>query len=156
MIFMNAYTEYYLAHHGVKGMKWGVRKSEYKTMNRNQRKETRKQYYKTPEGKIKKATTIGTILAGPIGGLVAGSIATKKVGSIKNDTVDKGKQCSEKFKNTKIDSSDKTKNAIKNASPKSGETDEQKVNRLIKEGKMNPDAHYIFDQNGNLVMVTWD
>ena len=33
-----------LYHYGVKGMKWGVRKSEYKSMSRSQKKQTRKQY----------------------------------------------------------------------------------------------------------------
>lgn len=32
----------FLAHHGVKGMKWGVRKSEYKSMSRDERKSYRK------------------------------------------------------------------------------------------------------------------
>ena len=36
------------------------------------------------------------------------------------------------------------------------ETDEQKINRLIAEGKTNPKAQYVFDQNGNLMMVYWD
>ena len=38
------YETNYLAHHGVKGMKWGVRKSEYKAMNRQQRKKQRMTY----------------------------------------------------------------------------------------------------------------
>lgn len=33
-----------IAHYGVKGMKWGVRKSEYRTMSRAQRKQVRKDY----------------------------------------------------------------------------------------------------------------
>lgn len=70
-----------LYHYGVKGMKWGVRKSDYKSMTRKQRKEVRKKYYDTPEGKISRATTIGTILAGPLGGVIAGSIANKKYNS---------------------------------------------------------------------------
>lgn len=36
------------------------------------------------------------------------------------------------------------------------ETDKEKVTRLIKEGKVNPKTHHIFDQNGNLMMVYWD
>lgn len=56
-------TELY--HHGVKGMKWGVRKSEYKTMTRHQRREIRKAYLETPEGKkkMKKAAAAGAIIA---------------------------------------------------------------------------------------------
>ena len=38
------YYNDYLVHHGVKGMKWGVRKSEYKGMNRTQRKNQRLKY----------------------------------------------------------------------------------------------------------------
>ena len=40
-------TEQYnqeLYHYGVKGMKWGVRKSEYRSMSRSQRKQTKRQY----------------------------------------------------------------------------------------------------------------
>ena len=33
-----------ISHHGVKGMKWGVRKSEYRSMSRKDRKQTRKDY----------------------------------------------------------------------------------------------------------------
>ena len=33
-----------LYHYGVKGMKWGVRKSEYKSMSRSEKKRTRKSY----------------------------------------------------------------------------------------------------------------
>jgi hypothetical protein len=87
-----------LYHYGVKGMKWGVRKSEYKSMNRQQRKETRKKYYKTPTGKVEKATRIGTVLAGPLGGVIAGSIMNKKVGGISPKTVEKGKNEVEKLK----------------------------------------------------------
>lgn len=34
----------YICHHGVKGMKWGVRKDKYKSMSRADRKNTRKTY----------------------------------------------------------------------------------------------------------------
>ena len=70
-----------LYHHGVKGMKWGVRKDKYKAMNRQQRKAARKKYYETDEGKIHKITrntVIGTILGGPVVGAVAGLITTKR------------------------------------------------------------------------------
>ncbi len=33
-----------LRHYGVKGMKWGVRKSEYKAMSRQERKKTKDEY----------------------------------------------------------------------------------------------------------------
>ena len=33
-----------IEHYGIKGMKWGVRKSEYKSMSRKDRKQTRKDY----------------------------------------------------------------------------------------------------------------
>ena len=79
-----------LYHYGVKGMKWGVRKSDYKAMNRQQRKETRKAYYKTPEGRIERATRIGTVLGGPLGGIAAGMITAKKLNSVPKETVKKG------------------------------------------------------------------
>lgn len=115
-----------------------------------------KKYYKTPEGKIKRATTVGTVLAGPIGGIIAGLIANKKLGSIQKDTLDKGRQYIKKRKNTKIDVGNKTKKLLESAKYDTGETDEQKIIRLRKEGKVNPNAHHFFDQNGNLIMVTWD
>ena len=68
-----------LYHYGVKGMRWGVRKEEYRSMNRKQRKKQRDVYRKTPEGRIKRATTIGTVLGGPIVGAVAGLIASKRI-----------------------------------------------------------------------------
>lgn len=36
------FVENFLEHHGVKGMKWGVRKSEYKAMSGSERKTLRK------------------------------------------------------------------------------------------------------------------
>lgn len=87
-----------LKHYGVKGMKWGVRKSEYKAMNRQQRKETRKAYYNTPEGKTVKATSIGTFFGGPLVGVLAGLITAKKVGYISQSTIDKGKRKVEEVK----------------------------------------------------------
>lgn len=127
-----------LQHYGVNGMKWGIRKTEYKSMNRKQRKEVRKKYYNTPEGKIERASRIGTFFAGPLGGIIAGSIATKRVSDISKQTIDRGKRELEKYNNTKF------------------ETDEQKITKLINEGKISSNAHHYFDQKGNLLMVTWD
>lgn len=140
-----------LKHYGVPGMKWGVRKEVYNSSSRSRKKEIRKEYYKTPEGRIKKATTMGTILGGPLGGVVAGSITARKiekeVGAIKNSklssvdkkVVEKGKKKVESLpNNSKM------------------ETDEQKIKRLMSEGKVNPKTHHVFDQNGNLFMVYWD
>ena len=132
-------------------MKWGLRKDVSKSSSRSRQKEIRKEYYKTPEGRIKKATTIGTMLGGPLVGVIAGSITARKVRK-KVDTM----------KNDKLSSVDKS--TIKKGKKKAEallndykvETDEQKITRLMQEGKINPKANHIFDQNGNLIMVYWD
>lgn len=72
-------SENELYHYGVKGMKWGVRKSVYKSMSRSQKKEQRKKYYQTPEGRIMKTTRIATILGGPIAGVAAGNAMRKRL-----------------------------------------------------------------------------
>lgn len=41
MSFQQEYSNY-LIHHGIKGMKWGVRKSVYKSLNRKQKKQLQK------------------------------------------------------------------------------------------------------------------
>lgn len=83
-----------LLHYGVKGMKWGVRKEEYKAMDRQQKKKTREEYYQTPEGKRYKNirnTVIGTLLAGPIGGVAVGLITAHRNGSLQK-SVSNGKE----------------------------------------------------------------
>ena len=145
------YSDNYLAHYGVKGMKWGVRKEVYNSSSRSRKKEIRKEYYRTPEGRVKKATTIGTVLGGPLAGIVAGSITARKIekevdatknnklSSVDNKVIEKGRKEAEALLNNgKI------------------ETDEQKIKRLMSEGKVNPKSNYIFDQNEHLVMVYWD
>lgn len=93
-----------LYHYGVKGMKWGVRKSEYRSMNRAQRKKQRQEYNKTPQGRIERATKIATILGGPIAGIIVGGITSKRVrdvsqknvDDVSQKTIDKGKDVVEK------------------------------------------------------------
>ena len=140
-----------LKHYGVPGMKWGVRKEVYNSSSRSRKKEIRKEYYRTPEGRVKKATTIGTVLGGPLAGIVAGSITARKIekevdaiknnklSSVDNKVTEKGRKEAEALLNNgKI------------------ETDEQKIKRLMSEGKVNPKSNYIFDQNEHLIMVYWD
>ena len=140
-----------LYHYGVKGMKWGVRKEVYNTSSRSRKKEIRKEYYKTPEGQIKKATTIGTMLGGPLVGIAAGAIVSKKIekkiGAIKNNKL------TSVDKNTMEKGKKKVETLSNNGKM---ETDEQKIKRLMSEGEINPKTHHIFDQNGNLMMVYWD
>ena len=140
-----------LYHYGVLGMKWGVRKEVYNSSSRSRKKEIRKKYYKTPEGRIKKATTIGTILGGPLAGIIAGSITARKiekeVGAIKNNKLSS-------VDNKVIEKGRKKVEALSNNVKI--ETDEQKIKRLMSEGKTNPKSNYMFDQNGNLMMVYWD
>ena len=145
-----------LYHSGTKGMKWGVHKSVYKSMNKQQRKAQRQKYKQTPEGRIKRATNIGTFLGGPLGGVIANHLATKRINQLPKDDLDRGKQIVEKHKNTKIETNNKTKKYLESVKSNRDETDEQKITRLMAEGKTNPKAHYIFDQNGSLFMVTYD
>lgn len=98
------YSSDELYHYGVKGMKWGVRKEQYKAMNRQQRKATRQKYYDTAEGKeykIKRNTAIATMLGGPLAGIIAGSITAKRNGQ-SGKQVDKGKAYVEKMNTTKV------------------------------------------------------
>ena len=83
-------------------------------------------------------------------------ITTKKLNSVPKDHLDRGKQFVEKHKNTKIETSNKTKKYLESIKSNRDETDEQKITRLMAEGKTNPKAHYFFDQNGSLFTVTYD
>lgn len=107
-----------LMHYGVKGMKWGVHKSVYKSASRQERKNIRKEYYKTPEGKSVKATKIGTILGGPLTGIIAG-LTSLKVNDIKNSkSGEKGKDKVnemmgiDEIRNKKVNSLPKSKKRI--------------------------------------------
>lgn len=75
-----------LMHYGVKGMKWGVRKEDYKSMSRAERKATKKNYYRyNPTGRIKKATDIGAVIGGTGAGdtgMVIGAIAGGLTGGL--------------------------------------------------------------------------
>lgn len=92
-----------LYHHGVKGMKWGVRKDKYKAMNKQQRRKTREKYYNTPEGKkykITRNTIIGTVLGGPLVGVAAGIVTAKRNGQLQK-SINRGKNYVEKLATTR-------------------------------------------------------
>lgn len=94
------HSEDELAHFGVKGMKWGVRKSEYKSMSKSQRKAQRQKYKQTSEYKVvNRAYFVGTFLGGPIAGAVAALIANKKLNSISSKNIEKGKEYVDKNAN---------------------------------------------------------
>lgn len=57
---MSTYSEYYLAHHGIKGMKWGVRKAK------------RKGYTPEEKARIRSNRDTNLILTG-LGGLAVGA-----------------------------------------------------------------------------------
>lgn len=95
-----------LYHYGVKGMKWGVRKSTYNSADKYTRKQIRKAYWDTPEGKTIKAAGLGSFLGGPIGAGVASFITGKKTGYF-NDVKDwkkmnEGKKLSERYRDKKM------------------------------------------------------
>lgn len=128
-----------LYHYGVPGMKWGVRKDRYKAMTKEQRKKQRMAYRRTPEGAKRTtigATVAGTLLGGPLVGAAAG-LATharlnknSTLGQVSRKVKEKGKKKVESFL--------------------SDETDEQKITRLMAEGKAGDNWDYLFDQNGKL------
>lgn len=65
-----------LYHHGVKGMKWGVRKEDYKAMSRAEKHATRRKYYKDNpnEGRIKRAGRYGIAIGGSAGTQVGAAV----------------------------------------------------------------------------------
>lgn len=114
-----------LQHYGVKGMKWGVRKSVYKSMNRKQRRAQREKYWQSPEGKavnkaITNASVWGTVLGGIPGGIVAASIAPsiarRKFNSISEKQIDKGKAALGKIAKKTTDKSDSNRTESKRVS----------------------------------------
>lgn len=92
-----------LYHYGIKGMKWGVRKEQYKAMNRHQRKATREKYYQTTEGKkykVSRNAIIGTVLGGPLVGVAAGLVTAKRNGLLQK-RVSQGKKYVERLATTR-------------------------------------------------------
>ena len=65
-----------ISHYGVKGMKWGVRKSEYKSMSRRDRRKLRKrknEAYSDHQGDLDK------VIAGTAAAIKFGAIALTKL-----------------------------------------------------------------------------
>lgn len=67
----------YIAHYGVKGMKWGVRKDKYKKMSFGERRRAKADYRvargtKNSKGGHGKARAVGVSLIGGTRGVVAG------------------------------------------------------------------------------------
>lgn len=87
-------TELY--HHGVKGMKWGVRKSKLAKMTKEQQKAARDRFYKAHMKEITK-TSWASVIGGPVGQLIVQSIRVKKLGQIPIETVERGKREVEKY-----------------------------------------------------------
>ena len=89
----------YICHYGTKGMKWGVKKAEYDSMSRSDKRQTKKSYKKsTPAHRVRRADMtleqrkqsnrqiIGSLLGGPIGSTIAA-----KTGRNKNETTRAGR-----------------------------------------------------------------
>lgn len=80
----------YLIHHGVKGMKWGVRKDEYKSADRATRKSIRDEYKKNESTKDKlkrygKNAAIGVGVAAAVGAAgIGGLTLANSIYSAKN------------------------------------------------------------------------
>lgn len=73
-------SKYELYHYGVPGMKWGVRKADYKAMNRSQRKEQRQTYLKQhPEERLKRGAQIGSYIGGPIGAAIGYKVTKNRI-----------------------------------------------------------------------------
>ena len=73
-------TENEIYHFGVKGMKWGVRKDRYKAASKAERKAIREEYRKTPVGRMEKSASIGALIGGVPGALIAQTITYRKFG----------------------------------------------------------------------------
>lgn len=73
------YDDNYLVHFGVKGMKWGVRKEQYKSADKATRKKYKEAYKKTDEyrtkmskRKVAATAAVGGLVGGGVGGALAG------------------------------------------------------------------------------------
>lgn len=73
------YDDDYLVHFGVKGMKWGVRKEQYKSADKATRKKYKEAYKKTDEyrtkiskRKVAATAAVGGLVGGGVGGALAG------------------------------------------------------------------------------------
>ena len=129
---------YELYHYGVKGMKWGVRKSDYKTMSKHERAVTRSIHMSKTKAK-REERAIGTAIATGVMGLPG--IGLIALGGMKMSEARQNKQLK------------KIRDRGKNYVGTMLESDKQVVERLKRSGKLGKDIKPNYDREGNLANI---